>query len=267
MIVQTRYKYLRDEFVKIAKPLLNLKALEEIKIKHCDDISSKRKLSSIKDLEKLIYVLEKYAFLSYDNIKILHYIENKYINVLRLQVILKDYEDWFKKLKIPDRFNMYLDDDVQPTTSNNDQKTCDRTRWANSLEGCACCGSQSNSISQQLENKCKVACETKENYTNKENVRYDKESKLKQTVVLKASELLGRSWRDVCRYMDLKESQIDEIQAVHPYNLKEQCFQALQICISQSDSQWKINILRALEKGRRKDIKEVIEKILLCDGT
>ncbi|KAK2582840.1 hypothetical protein KPH14_008925 [Odynerus spinipes] len=154
---------------------------------------------------------------------------------------------------------MYLNDNIQPSTSNHDQETCDQTRAPNSYTP------KLNKISD-LSGSCmhKAAHETQHNYTTQENSLYDKESKLKQIVVLKICEQLGRSWRDVCRYMDLKEYQIDEIQNKYPYNLKEQSFQALQICISEYDSNWKINILHALEKGRRKDIKEFVEKILLC---
>jgi len=36
--------------------------------------------------------------------------------------------------------------------------------------------------------------------------------------------------------------------------------------ISQSNSeQWVINLIRALEKGRRKDLKELVEELVLKD--
>lgn len=40
----------------------------------------------------------------------------------------------------------------------------------------------------------------------------------------------------------------------------------LQIYVSQSDTeQWAINLIRALEKGRRKDLKELVEELILKD--
>lgn len=41
------------------------------------------------------------------------------------------------------------------------------------------------------------------------------------------------------------------------------CSKMLQIYISQSDTErWAINLIRALEKGRRRDLKELVEELV-----
>lgn len=39
------------------------------------------------------------------------------------------------------------------------------------------------------------------------------------------SERIGRSWRDVARYLGIREYQIDIIQNKYPYDLKEQSYE------------------------------------------
>lgn len=245
MTVQVKYKNLLEEFVKISRPCVSVENLEEIKNEYSYDIGSKRKVSGIQNLEGLIKVLGKYAILAYDDIKPLYDIEKRYIKKSYLVMKLKNYEDWYKLMNYPSYYNMYQNDNARSLPKNNDHETCDRTASLNSLSECS--------------HKLKLY-ETPEQLSKALN---SKESKLEQIVVLKVSEQLGRSWRDVCRYMNLKEYQIDELENKYPCNLKEQCNQALRICISQNNSEWKMNLLHALEKGRRKDVKEVVENILL----
>lgn len=235
MIIQIQYQQLRDEFIAISKIHITSEILEEIKNTYAHEINSKRQISSIKDLKKLIQVLEKRAVLSYDDIKVFRYIQKTYINVSDLEYKLKDYEDRFKSLNSTPNCNMYLFDNANSSTNRNQQTY-----------------NQINSLDDT------------ENTSNVNHRNNYKITELQRTVILKIYENLGRSWKSVCRYMGLKEYQIDEIQNRYPYNLKEQSFQGLHICISQNDPGWKINLLNALEKSRRKDIKEIAEEVLLC---
>ncbi|KAI4473958.1 hypothetical protein M0802_014713 [Mischocyttarus mexicanus] len=247
MTVQLKYNNLLEKFVKISEPSVTTEILEEIKNEYSYDIGSKRKISNIQNLKGLIKVLEKCGILAYDDIKPLNYIVKKYVHTDDLKAILRLYEDWYKELNYPSYYNMYQNDNALSLPENNDHETCDRMISLNSLP--------ENSHNLKLHETPEQLSKTIRN----------KESRLKQMVVLKVSEQLGRSWRDVCRFMNLKEYQIDELENKYPRNLKEQCNQALRICISQNNSEWKINLLHALEKGRRKDVKEVVEKILMCN--
>lgn len=52
-----------------------------------------------------------------------------------------------------------------------------------------------------------------------------------------------------------------QIKLILKYNF---CSKILRIYISQSDTErWAINLIRALEKGRRKDLKELVEELVL----
>ncbi|KAL6439989.1 hypothetical protein ACFW04_002975 [Cataglyphis niger] len=83
-------------------------------------------------------------------------------------------------------------------------------------------------------------------------------------VLLQLKDRLGRSWRDVARHLDIRECEIDAVQSKYPFDLKEQSYEILRIYISQSDTErWAINLIRALEKGRRKDLKELVEELVL----
>lgn len=250
MTIEVQYQQLREEFIAISKIHITSEILEQIKNTYTYEINSKRQISSIKDLRKLIQVLEKRDVLNYDDIKVFHYIQKTYINVPDLEHKLKDYEDRFKSLNSTPNCNMYLYDNANSSTNRN-QQTYGIT---NSLEDTRNT-SNVNQVPERLQTR---TCKTVSDLNNYKII------KLQETVILKIYENLGRSWKNVCRYMGLKEYQIDEIQNRYPYNLKEQSFQGLHICISQNDPEWKINLLNALEKSRRKDIKEIVEEVLLC---
>ncbi|KAL2711882.1 fas-associated death domain protein isoform X1 [Vespula squamosa] len=235
MTEQMRFKELLNDFLNISKPYITTKILEEIKRKYYYQIGSKRKISSIKDLEGLIKVLEKYTIISYDDIEPLHFINWNYLNsilLIRLQKYESDYDQTILPKNFRQNYNMYK--------SNNDQdeETCDQMGLTNSLK---------ESNYKSLLSKTETSCD----------------QKLKEIVIMKVHEKLGRSWKNICRLLGLKECEINEIEYKNSSNLKEQSYQGLRICILQNNSDWKINLLHALEKGRRKDIKDTVEKILL----
>lgn len=65
----------------------------------------------------------------------------------------------------------------------------------------------------------------------------------------------------VCITTCLKQKQIKFETVILKYDF---CSKILQIYISQSDKeQWAINLIRALEKGRRRDLKEFVEELVL----
>lgn len=92
----------------------------------------------------------------------------------------------------------------------------------------------------------------------------EKEVALQNTLLSRLSERIGRSWRDTVRYLGVPEYQIDAIQSKHAFDLKEQSYQALKLYINQySDSNWKLNLINALEKARRRDLRELVERLII----
>ncbi|XP_043679388.1 uncharacterized protein LOC122634470 isoform X2 [Vespula pensylvanica] len=232
MTMQMKFKVLLNEFLTISKPYITTEVLEEIKSEYYYQIGSKRKISGIKDLEELIKLLEKYTIISYDDIKPLYFISS-YVKpnlLIRLERYESDYNQAILSKHPCQSYNMYK--------NNNDQgqETFDQMRLPNSLKE----SSYKSVLSETAEQFSKAS--------------YDQELKLKQIVLLKINEQLGRSWKNICRLLGLKECELNEIENKN-LSIKEQSYQ--------NNSDWKINLLHALEKGRRKDIRENVEKILL----
>ncbi|CAL1675995.1 unnamed protein product [Lasius platythorax] len=245
-----RYSLLRQEFLSIAEPFIDSNVLDELKQNYAHNIDSKRKLSKVTDLQMLIRLLEKRDIISYDKIEPLRYIAKRFIGDSNLESSLHDYENWLGTVPLLHLYNMYQSDEVStssisisesPSSSNLSQSTTERS--AESL----------SQITQTLH----CCLEQEERNNNRRKL-------LQQTVLLQLKDRLGRSWRDVARHLDIRECEIDAVQSKYPYNLKEQSYEILQIYISQSDKeQWAINLIRALEKGRRRDLKEFVEELVL----
>lgn len=83
-------------------------------------------------------------------------------------------------------------------------------------------------------------------------------------VMLEISERLGRAWKDVARHLGIRECEIDATQSKYPRDFKKQTHEILKIYMSQFDrEEWVINLIHALEKARRRDLKEFVEKLIL----
>ncbi|KAG7188281.1 hypothetical protein KM043_007945 [Ampulex compressa] len=93
-------------------------------------------------------------------------------------------------------------------------------------------------------------------------ISFEEDVSLQQTVLMHLSQRLGRSWRDVARHLNIRECEIDTVQNKYPYDLKEQCNEILKNYFMQCKTgSWKIDLLLALEKGRRKDLKEMVQQL------
>ncbi|XP_070151487.1 fas-associated death domain protein isoform X1 [Polyergus mexicanus] len=247
-----KYRVLRQEFLKQAVPFIDSKALDELKLNYMHDIDSKRKLSKVTDLQTLIRLLEKRDIVSYDKIEPLQYISKTFVGDPNLETRLHDYENWLRTMPTLHLCNMYQNDEVfysissileSLSSSNLSQSTIGRSAESFSQ------------ITQTLH--CCLEQEERNNLNERRKL-------LQQTVLLQLKDRLGRSWRDVARHLDIRECEIDAVQSKYPFDLKEQSYEILRLYISQSDMErWAINLIRALEKGRRKDLKELVEELVL----
>ncbi|XP_050446654.1 fas-associated death domain protein isoform X1 [Cataglyphis hispanica] len=245
-----KYSALRQEFLSQAEPFIDSKALDELKLNYMHNIDSKRKLSKVTDLQTLIRLLEKRDIVSCDKIEPLRYITKTFVGDLNLENKLHDYENWLKTMPTLHLCNMYQSDEVfhsissiseSPSSSNLSQSTIGRSTESFSQTQTHCCLEQ-----------------------EERNSLNERRKLLQQTVLLQLKDRLGRSWRDVARHLDIRECEIDAVQSKYPFDLKEQSHEILRIYISQSDTErWAINLIRALEKGRRKDLKELVEELVL----
>ncbi|XP_011065459.1 PREDICTED: fas-associated death domain protein [Acromyrmex echinatior] len=247
-----KYTLLCQDFLSIAEPFIDSNILNQMKCNYAHEIDSKRKLSQIKDLKKFIRLLEKRDIMSYSNIEPLWCISKKYIHKSDLESKLQEYESWLEAVSPLSLCNIYQSEVLVPSLAS---KSCSEH---------AC-----NSMLSQLliENSTKPFSSSQTLYCNseqKEHYNLYERRKLQEAVMLQVKDRLGRSWRDVARHLGITECEIDAIQNKYPYDLKEQSYEILKIYILQSDTeQWAINLIRALEKGRRRDIKELVEELIL----
>ncbi|XP_015123841.1 uncharacterized protein LOC107045938 isoform X1 [Diachasma alloeum] len=92
-------------------------------------------------------------------------------------------------------------------------------------------------------------------------------SDVQERVFQRLSENLGKYWRDLARFLNVKECEIDAINEKTYLGTKEKAYEALLIFKSRCDScNWKIKMQQALEKARRKDLAEMINEIMLSDN-
>ncbi|XP_076281312.1 fas-associated death domain protein [Lasioglossum baleicum] len=233
MTIQNRYHHLCTEFLSTAQLYVNDTVLNAIKEYYKPFINSNRRLSQIKNLSTLIKILEKRDVLSFSNIEPLVDIANNFSNEAPIFELIKDYKSLLKNIQSSKSCDMYDDENVKEK-----QNTEPSQETASSL--------QKHSTSFQTSSK--------------------QEEELKQTVLSQTSERIGRSWRDTVRYLGIPEYQIDVIQNKYPFDMKEQSYQALSLCISEYCSDdWKLSLIRALERARRRDLKEMVEKLIISD--
>ncbi|XP_076753506.1 fas-associated death domain protein [Xylocopa sonorina] len=227
MKTDNEYLSLCEEFLFVVQHHLDQSTLNSLKEYYAPCINSNRKLSQIKDIRALLKVLEKRDALSYDNIEPLLYISNNFLNHCEIQSKLNDYLNYLKNIQYPTSYNMYRE---RNTNKHKKSKTLNITE------------------STTQTNKC-----------NDEH-----ETALQQMLLSCISERIGRAWRDTVRYLDVPEYQIDAIQIKYPLDLKEQSYEALKLFMYQySNVDWKIKLIHALEKARRRDLKELVERLIL----
>ncbi|XP_011160758.1 fas-associated death domain protein isoform X2 [Solenopsis invicta] len=250
-----KYSLLRQDFLNIAEPFIDSNVLDQLKRNYAHEIDSKRKLSQIKDLKTFIRLLEKRNIVSYSNIEPLWYISKTYIHKPDLDNKLQDYENWLKNLTMPllSLYDIYQKDETSEFTSLESACSSHHNLSQSSIRGSSTI--LSSNIPQTLH------CNQK---TIRQNVHDLKIDKLQNEVIVKIQDRMGRYWRDIARHLGIRECDIDAIQNKYPYDSRDQSREMLLIYTKQSDmEQWAINLIRALEKARRRDLKEIVEELTL----
>ncbi|XP_032686430.1 fas-associated death domain protein [Odontomachus brunneus] len=251
-----RYKSLRQDFLSVAEPSVDSNILNQLKCNYAHEIDSKRKLSKAKDFETFIRLLEKRDIISCNNIEQLYFI-SRYIGKPELKDKLLEYENWKMQTAPPfPYYNMYQSDDISVPLQNYENVT-------STFESYGACSSTQVLHGSTIQNLNLSFGHTTKKYHSEQEEGDNKRKSLQQAVLLQISERIGRSWRDVVRHLGIRECEIDAVQSKYPCDLKEQSFKILKTYISQSDKEWAINLIRALEKGRRKDLKELVENLMV----
>ncbi|XP_076662160.1 fas-associated death domain protein isoform X1 [Halictus rubicundus] len=233
MTTHKRYCHLCTEFVSTAESRIDDTVLNAIKDYYKPFINSNRRFSQIKNLSTLIKILEKRDTLNFRNIEPLVDISSNFLNDARISTLIKDYKSYLENTR--------------------NSKSCDMNQDENVKE------------EQKTEPSQDTASSSQKHLINFKT-RLEQEEELKKMVLSQTSERIGRSWRDTVRYLGIPEYQIDVIGNKYPFDMKEQSYQALSLCISEYCSDdWKLSLIRALERARRRDLKEMVEKLIVSD--
>nr|XP_012148761.1 PREDICTED: fas-associated death domain protein isoform X1 [Megachile rotundata] len=250
MILQMKYDCLREEFLSAAQFDITEGMLEVLKKYYTQYINSNRKFSQIKDIRTLLNVLEKRDCLSHSNIEPLSYISSNFLNDFEIKKKIGDYKLHIQNMQTAPLINMYQNTDV-----NKDKN------------GTELSNIRKSSISQSNVLTSDPNCQASQSNVENQNPALDEKALLQQRLLLQISERIGRSWRDTARYLNIPECQIDAIQCKYPCNLREQSLEALKLYVSQYNTgSWELNLIRALEKARRRDLKELAEKFIINKG-
>ncbi|KZC05032.1 Death domain-containing adapter protein BG4, partial [Dufourea novaeangliae] len=249
MTVEIKYNCLLEEFLSTAETFVNDHILNNLKDYYAHCINSNRKLSQIKGLNTLLKVLQKRDTLNFNNVEPLVYIANNYLNDSHVLNKINDYKFYCENTNYSKFCNMYQD-----ANDHKDNNKKDLSKEVKEL------------ILQPKLQGTKSECETLSQKCVTNVKRHSKqEEMLQQMVLLQISERIGRSWRDTVRYLGIPESQIDIIENKHPFDMKAQSYMALKVCVFKySTGNWKLNLIHALEKARRRDLKELAERLILC---
>ncbi|XP_017876548.1 uncharacterized protein LOC108622920 [Ceratina calcarata] len=223
--MESRYKCLLEDFLSVGQLYINQNMLYTLKERYRQCIDSDRKFSQIKDLRTLLKILEKRDTLSCDNIEPLFYISNHFVNDLQMIIKIRQYKDNFEKTEYFPSYNMN-----QNLNENKNYESQLPVKKSNPSEGKYC----------------------------------EKDVALQDILLSRVSERIGRSWRDTVRYLGVPEYQIDAIHSKYAFDLREQSYQALKLYMAQySDNNWKLDLIKALDKARRRDLKELVERLII----
>ena len=241
-----------EEFLSAAQVWIDERILGILKEYYAHYIDSNRKLSQIKDLRALLKVLEKRDILSFCNVEPLSHISSTFLNNSDVLNKIRDYNKFhLQNTQYSSLHNMYEDTSVPAgfsTENGNNSKTDNKN-----------CAPQ-----PKVQNFKPQSQPVSQRHVTSPMTYSTQEAMLQQMVLSQISERIGRSWRDTVRFLDIPEYQIDVIQNKYPFDLKEQSYEALKLCISKySTDSWKLNLLRALEKARRRDLKELAEELII----
>lgn len=248
--LQIKYICLRDEVLSVAQFHITESILKMLKEYYAQIINSNRKLSQIKDIRTLLKVLEKRDCLSYNNIEPLSHISNNFLNDIQIQTKVKDYKLHIQNMQTAPLINMYQNTDVNKVKDESELSNVTKSNI-----------SQSNVLTSDPK------YQASKSYVENQKTASDEKAIFQQRLLLQISERIGRSWRDTARYLNIPEYQIDAIQCKYPCNLREQSLEALKLYVSQYDTgNWELNLIRALEKARRRDLKELAEKFIINKG-
>ncbi|XP_046466234.1 fas-associated death domain protein isoform X3 [Neodiprion pinetum] len=244
-----QYIALRKEFLSEAKLYLTRSDVIALKIRHQQAINSVRTYESIENIEQLVRVLEKRGVIRYDKIQLLKNIAQNFPHHSVINTKFNKYMAWLENYTpYPPETNLYqCSNGSRIPYARNDPNKETEIRNTPDRQNYQWYPSTSESVM----------------YSSYSQTQPEDQQKIMYTVFNGVSEAVGKSWRDVARYLDVREGDIDRIDTQFNSDSKEKAFAALKIFAAKSDLRcWSINLKNALEKARRKDLRNLVDDLL-----
>ncbi|XP_043274098.1 uncharacterized protein Fadd [Venturia canescens] len=259
--LQLNYTVLKGKFLRTSKPYIENRpdALDDLKSYYSSVINSARTSDYINNLESLLGILEKRNELSYENIKPLIHIEARYVRSPELGTLLRNYEENMHDYPVVPLFNVY---DLYSEQSYESQQGYTSGVQSNAQSAGGSSLQDPMTIYSTTLSSFHLTIPAPVQITSLPNSN-NEDSRIATIVFLEVSDKLGRHWRDVARFLGVTEHDIDDIDYQPQLPLKEKALKAFTKFQSKSDPlEWKPRLQRALEKARRRDLMEMVEKLL-----
>ncbi|XP_011303724.1 fas-associated death domain protein isoform X2 [Fopius arisanus] len=245
LLRESRFTELKGGFIEISSRHITKLILESLKEFYSGIIDSKRDKDHVKNIEGLLRILERREVLRYDLIEPLKVIASKYIKDEILNRRLADYEEKLKNegpLLAINHYR-YRVERSSPSASRNKISQSHAVNFYDTAQTTLPAVIYPSTLS--------VARTTSHSAPD-----------IQEKVFRRVCENLGKFWRDLARFLGVKENEIDIIDAKSHLEIKEKAYEALLIFKSRCDScNWKIKMQNALVKARRKDLAEMINEI------
>lgn len=243
MATGTEFKYLEDIVLsKLRNVNSSNEILNKIKLHFKDKINSKRTFERINTFEELFNVLKKRNEICFNK-----------TDAYKITLNVIDDKASFKESEISNLRNEFVN--LSKTTDTNELH----------------CGPSTQLLSKEQQNVLQephinIGTKKYEAYSLN-NIHWDcksefsKRKEFEKSVMLQVSERIGSKWRNLARYLDITETIIDQIEIKYNLDLKEKAYQILKMSQSELDfHNWKVKLTHALEKVRRKDLRDWIEE-------
>ncbi|KAK0096732.1 hypothetical protein PV326_004592 [Microctonus aethiopoides] len=240
---QSGYDQLKQRFIEISTPHISSSCLITLIERYGSTINSKRDADNIKDISGLLRILENRIVLCYNKIEPLKFIAFEIVNDLILKQIIHEYDVNIECQQTLPLFNVYkcrymlavstISKPIPiPTIKNDIKDICYRDRNVQTASGLDELCTSSNSDKQKM-------------------------------VFKRLSVNLDRYWRDLARFLDVTEFEIDEIDCNTNLQLNDKALKVLEIFGERSDpSTWQSKLMQALRIVRRRDLTELVDELL-----
>ncbi|XP_034942499.1 fas-associated death domain protein [Chelonus insularis] len=251
---QEKYNQLKQKFIEIASLHINAANLQNLKQFYDSVINSKRASDNIKDLLDLIKILEKRLELSYNKIEAFKYIASTFVKDPVLDVAIKEYELQLENQRKLPPLNVYKCKSVSPISSVSPSTSIEDDSGFTAASQIVLLNSPTTFQSTHQPPQ----------QVSRGPQQSSQPTAFQSEVFQYLSENLGRSWRDLARFLDVKEAEIDSIDLKTHYDYKNRALEALEIFRRRCDPcNWKKKLIKSLEIIRRRDLAEHVTDMIL----